>query len=161
MFLSKGGKGVLIKYVLANIPTYFWSIFKVPISVFQDIERYQRGFFRGDGLEKRKLHAVDWETVCKSKRKGGLGIGRILDKNKGCWLNGHGNLGRIEALCGGKLCVPNTVFNLQLFFGIGTSLPQCLLSLELLATFFKKKLSVKIFVEGLKVIVGKGDKVRF
>ncbi|KAK2654884.1 hypothetical protein Ddye_014740 [Dipteronia dyeriana] len=128
--LKQRGKGVLIKSVLANIPTYFW----------------------GDGLEKRKLHAVDWETVCKSKRKGGLGIGRILDKNKGCWLNGHGNLGRIEGLCGGKLCVPNTVFNLQLFFGIGTSLPQCLLSLELLATFFKKKLSVKIFVEGLKPI---------
>ncbi|KAK3221461.1 hypothetical protein Dsin_008486 [Dipteronia sinensis] len=38
---------------------------------------------QGDGIEKRKLHAVDWITVCKSKKNGGLGISRMLNKNDG------------------------------------------------------------------------------
>ncbi|KAK2639216.1 hypothetical protein Ddye_027011 [Dipteronia dyeriana] len=32
---------------------------------------------------KRKLHTVNWESVCNSKIKGGLGIGRVVDKSKG------------------------------------------------------------------------------
>ncbi|KAK0577750.1 hypothetical protein LWI29_038034 [Acer saccharum] len=80
-FLSKGGRLVLIKAVLASIPTYFMSIFKVPVNVAKTIEKLQRSFFWGDGCEKRKVHAVDWNSICKSKRKGGLGVGRIVDKN--------------------------------------------------------------------------------
>ncbi|KAK3206772.1 hypothetical protein Dsin_020818 [Dipteronia sinensis] len=51
-FLSKGGRLILIKSVLASIPTYYLSIFKVPVSVAQDIEKLQTIFFWGDGIEK-------------------------------------------------------------------------------------------------------------
>ncbi|KAK2652376.1 hypothetical protein Ddye_012232 [Dipteronia dyeriana] len=46
-------------------------------------EKLQRRFFWGNGIEKRKLHVVDWGTICSSKRKGVPGILRISDKNNG------------------------------------------------------------------------------
>ncbi|KAK3170496.1 hypothetical protein Dsin_032527, partial [Dipteronia sinensis] len=51
-FLSERGRLILIKSVLASIPTYYLSIFKVPVSVAQDIEKLQTIFFWGDGIEK-------------------------------------------------------------------------------------------------------------
>ena len=80
-FLSKGGRFVLIKSVLNSIQTFYMLVFRMPVGVAQKIERLQRSFLWGDGIEKRKLHVVDWITVCKSKKNWGLGIGRILDKN--------------------------------------------------------------------------------
>ncbi|KAK2638855.1 hypothetical protein Ddye_026650 [Dipteronia dyeriana] len=46
------------------------------------LERLQMDFLWGDRELERKLHAVNWKDVCKRKDKGGLGIGRILQKNK-------------------------------------------------------------------------------
>ncbi|KAK3206438.1 hypothetical protein Dsin_020484 [Dipteronia sinensis] len=78
-FLSKSGRLVLIKSVLASIPNYFLSIFKIPVGVAQKIEKIQWSFLWGDDKFKRKVHAVNWVEVCKSKDKGGLGIGRVVD----------------------------------------------------------------------------------
>ncbi|KAK0583049.1 hypothetical protein LWI29_032852 [Acer saccharum] len=89
LFLNKGGRLVLIKAVMASIPIYFMSIFKVPVGVASRIEKLQRSFFWGDGQEKRKIHMINWDSLRKSKERGGLGIGSILDKNKGLlakWL---------------------------------------------------------------------------
>ena len=71
----------MIKSVISTIPTYFLSVFKMPMGVAKKIEKLQRGFLWGDGVIKRKLHAVSWNEVCKRKSQGGLGIGRIVDKN--------------------------------------------------------------------------------
>ncbi|KAK2642706.1 hypothetical protein Ddye_024469 [Dipteronia dyeriana] len=82
-FLFKGGRLVLIKSVMASIPTYFFSIFKISASVANKVEKLQRDFLWGDGRNKRKIHFVKGPDVCKNQTNGGLGIGRILDKNKG------------------------------------------------------------------------------
>ncbi|KAK2654365.1 hypothetical protein Ddye_014221 [Dipteronia dyeriana] len=57
-FLSKGGRVVLIKSVLNSIPTFFMSVFRMPIGVANKIERLQHSFQWGDEIEKRKLHEV-------------------------------------------------------------------------------------------------------
>ncbi|KAK2640833.1 hypothetical protein Ddye_022596 [Dipteronia dyeriana] len=36
----------------------------------------------GDEVVKKAYHAVNWEVMCKSKKLGGLGIGRMEDKNR-------------------------------------------------------------------------------
>ncbi|KAK3199152.1 hypothetical protein Dsin_022567 [Dipteronia sinensis] len=58
-------------------------IFKMPVEVALIIEKFQRNFLWGDGRVKRKVHAVKWDEVCKSKHLGGLGIMRVLVKNNG------------------------------------------------------------------------------
>ncbi|KAK2645148.1 hypothetical protein Ddye_020343 [Dipteronia dyeriana] len=54
-FLNKWGRLVLIKSILSSIPSYFLSIFKVPIRVANSYEKLQRSFFGGYGIEKRKF----------------------------------------------------------------------------------------------------------
>ncbi|KAK2662605.1 hypothetical protein Ddye_001179 [Dipteronia dyeriana] len=81
-FLYKGGRLVLIKAVISSIPIYFLLVFKIPVSVANRIEMIQRSFLWGDNDAKRKFHAVRWVDVCKRKGNSGLGIERILDKNK-------------------------------------------------------------------------------
>ncbi|KAK3224934.1 hypothetical protein Dsin_004796 [Dipteronia sinensis] len=78
-FLSNAGRLVLIKSVLSSLPTYFMSVFQIPISVALAMEKLQRDFFWGVKGEKKGIHWVDWPTFYKSKRNGGLGIRRIQD----------------------------------------------------------------------------------
>ncbi|KAK0606106.1 hypothetical protein LWI29_034196 [Acer saccharum] len=65
-FMSKGGRLVFIKAVLSSLPSYFMSIFSIPVGVAKKIEKLQREFFWNDGVLKRKIHVMDWGTVCKS-----------------------------------------------------------------------------------------------
>lgn len=74
MLLSKRGKLTLIKSELANLPTYYLSLFVVPASVTKIMERYQCDFLWEKGKEGDDIHLVAWEDVCKPKRNGGLGF---------------------------------------------------------------------------------------
>lgn len=44
LYLSKGGKVTLIKSTPANMPTYYMSLFPIPMSVASRIEKIQRDF---------------------------------------------------------------------------------------------------------------------
>jgi len=44
LYLSKGGRVTLIKSTLANVPTYFLSLFHLPRSVAARLEKLQRDF---------------------------------------------------------------------------------------------------------------------
>lgn len=52
------------------------------------IEKYQRDFLWEGGREK-KDHLMRWDDVIRSKENGGLGIGRLRERNQalmGKWL---------------------------------------------------------------------------
>ncbi|KAK3175424.1 hypothetical protein Dsin_032738 [Dipteronia sinensis] len=119
--LSKAGRVVLIKSVLA---TFFMSVFKMPVGVAHNIERLQRNFLWGDGIEKRKLHAVDWNSVCKSEKKGGLGIGRMLNKNDGMLAKWVWRFGREDSPYERRCCEPSMeLINIKCY-GIGKAFPR-------------------------------------
>lgn len=80
--LSEGGKLVLLKSVLASLPTYYLSLFSIPMTVERKIEQYQREFLWGKGKQEDGIHLVDWEDMCKPKKMGGLGITRVREVNK-------------------------------------------------------------------------------
>lgn len=72
--LSFGGRICLINNILSSIPLYHLSFFKMPIGVIKESRKIIRDFLWG-GLEgQKKLAWVKWETCCKPKDQGGLGI---------------------------------------------------------------------------------------
>jgi hypothetical protein len=79
----------LIKSTLSSIPTYFLSLFPIPMSIARRIEKLQRDFLWGGLEEEHKLHLVNWHQVCTPLSGGGLGIRDVAIFNKallGKWL---------------------------------------------------------------------------
>ncbi|GKD18878.1 hypothetical protein Tco_1208036, partial [Tanacetum coccineum] len=72
--LSYGGRLTLIKSVLGSLGVYFFSTFKAPITIINNLERIRRTFFWGGNLEERKIAWVAWEKVIAPLDQGGLNI---------------------------------------------------------------------------------------
>ncbi|GAU30676.1 hypothetical protein TSUD_39000 [Trifolium subterraneum] len=72
--LSYGGRITLINSVLASLPLYFFSFFKAPICVLNQLVSIQRNFLWGGGMEEKKLCWVKWDHICLPRDVGGLGV---------------------------------------------------------------------------------------
>ncbi|KEH37317.1 transmembrane protein, putative [Medicago truncatula] len=73
-YISFGGRIVLVNAVLNVIPIFYLSLLKLPVQVWKRIVRIQREFLWGGVGGGNKISWVKWETVCQSKRNGGLGV---------------------------------------------------------------------------------------
>ncbi|KAL3812349.1 hypothetical protein ACJIZ3_013617 [Penstemon smallii] len=71
--LSKAGKEVLIKSVIQAIPSYLMSCFKLPGYLIREINAMIANFW-WDEKDVKKIHWVNWNLLCSSKRDGGLGF---------------------------------------------------------------------------------------
>jgi hypothetical protein len=56
IFLSQGGKEVLIKAIAQAIPVYVMGIFKLPFGLLDDLTKIIRDFWWGAENGKRKAH---------------------------------------------------------------------------------------------------------
>ena len=74
---------MLLKAVLATIPTYYMAIFRMPVGVRRRLEQMMRGFFLlGSRPEEfRGVALVAWKTVCCPVDQGGLGVRQLLHTN--------------------------------------------------------------------------------
>ncbi|GAU18647.1 hypothetical protein TSUD_124800 [Trifolium subterraneum] len=73
--LSKAGKEVMIKYVLQAIPSYVMSLFILPSSLIDDIEKMLNAFWWGGGSHNNKgIHWLAWDKLACPKAKDGLGF---------------------------------------------------------------------------------------
>jgi hypothetical protein len=93
LYLSKGGRVTLIKSTIANIPTYYLSLFPILGSVAARIEKLRRDFLWGEIGDDFKYHLVSWSKVCTRISEGGLGIRNLMMFNcalLGKWLWRYG-----------------------------------------------------------------------
>ena len=64
---SQGGKDILIKAVAQAIPTYTMGVFKLPMSVCDDLTRMVRNYWWGSSNGHRKTHWKAWDQVTRPK----------------------------------------------------------------------------------------------
>jgi hypothetical protein len=89
LYLSKGGRLTLIKSTLSNLPTYYLSLFPIPVGVANRLERLQRNFLWGGIGNEFKFHLVNWARICLPIKSGGLGVRNLIQFNRallGKWL---------------------------------------------------------------------------
>ncbi|CAL1392585.1 unnamed protein product [Linum trigynum] len=81
--LSFGGRLVLLKSVLSNLPIYFLSLFRAPSSVIARLfflkriarlEKIYNDFLWSGVFETKRLHWVKWDIVKTPIIRGGLGV---------------------------------------------------------------------------------------
>lgn len=69
-----GRTTLIINSTLSSSFTYHMSMYLFPKTVTENLDKQRRSFFWQGRGQKRKYHLVKWEIICKSKKKGGLGI---------------------------------------------------------------------------------------
>ncbi|GKD67130.1 putative RNA-directed DNA polymerase, partial [Tanacetum coccineum] len=77
--MSFGGRLTLVKSVLGSLPLYYFSMFRVPLSVIKNLEKIRKKIFWGG--EGKNLSWVKWDSVLTSFGEGGLNIGSLRAKN--------------------------------------------------------------------------------
>jgi hypothetical protein len=72
--LSRAGKEIMIKSILQAIPAYVMSIYLLPDSLINDIERMINAFWWGGGNNNKGIRWIAWDKMACPKEDGGLGF---------------------------------------------------------------------------------------
>ncbi|KAK0605740.1 hypothetical protein LWI29_030217 [Acer saccharum] len=90
--LSFVGRCTLIKAVTSAIPVYAMQSIKLPLEICSKLDKINRDFLWGSSVDSKKIHLVNWDTVCLPRNLGGLGIKKTKKVNQallakvGWWL---------------------------------------------------------------------------
>jgi len=80
-FMSIAGRTIQINSSLSSTFIYHMSMYLLPKTVTNKLDKLRRTFFWQGNALKRKYHLVKWDTICQIKEKGGLGIKSIRRMN--------------------------------------------------------------------------------
>jgi hypothetical protein len=69
-----GGRLTLLNRCLSNVPLYMLSIYPAPKSVIRKLDLYRKRLLWQGGSQTKKIHLVNWNSVCTPKSQGGLGV---------------------------------------------------------------------------------------
>jgi hypothetical protein len=81
MYLSKGARLTLINSTLSNIPTYYLSLFPIPMRVANRLDKIQKDFLWVGTGDDAKFHLVNWNKICTPLHAGGLGVHNFIQFN--------------------------------------------------------------------------------
>jgi hypothetical protein len=80
--LSLADRITLCKSIFSTMPLYPMQAAMLPKHTYNKIEKICRRFIWGHKKGRDKIHLVNWETLCKSKEEGGLGIRSMETMNR-------------------------------------------------------------------------------
>ena len=72
--LNLPSRAILLKSMVQSIPLYLFSVLAAPKWVIKAIKTLQRSFLWGCKSNNNRWALVSWDTLCKKKSEGGLGI---------------------------------------------------------------------------------------
>ena len=72
--LSPAGRVILVQSVTSAIPAYYMQNVALPIRVCSNLEKLNRDFLWGSTYDRKKMHMVSWDKVCRPRDLGGLGL---------------------------------------------------------------------------------------
>nr|GEW35860.1 hypothetical protein [Tanacetum cinerariifolium] len=73
-FLSYAGRIRLIAYVLSDMHQYWASVYMIPTSVTNELEKIFKRFLWNSGGSAKGKAKVSWKNVCRPKVHGGIGF---------------------------------------------------------------------------------------
>ncbi|XP_028055196.1 uncharacterized protein LOC114259389 [Camellia sinensis] len=79
--LTMAGRATLIQSVTSAIPSYNMQTMELPRKLCDEIDKLNGNFLWGDSENHKKVHLVNWDSVCKRKVEGGLGIRKARAHN--------------------------------------------------------------------------------
>ncbi|CAA7055148.1 unnamed protein product [Microthlaspi erraticum] len=79
--LSQVGRMVMLKLVLAAMPTYTMTCFKLPVSMYKRMQSALTRFWWDGNQENKKMCWISWKKMVESKRDGGLGFRDLQNFN--------------------------------------------------------------------------------
>jgi hypothetical protein len=78
LYLSKGGRLRVIKNTISNLPTYYLSLFPIPVGVANRIEKLQRDFLGVDSMTSlNSIKSIGLRFVLLISL-GGLGVRNLI-----------------------------------------------------------------------------------
>jgi hypothetical protein len=73
-YLSTAGKEVLVKSVAQALPVYIMSVFKLPLTLCDELMKQIRAFWWGAKKGRRKVQWIPWEKLVQPKGLDGMGF---------------------------------------------------------------------------------------
>ncbi|GKA98534.1 RNA-directed DNA polymerase, eukaryota, reverse transcriptase zinc-binding domain protein, partial [Tanacetum coccineum] len=81
--LSFAGKLQLVASVLSSLHVYWASMFMLPVSICDSIDKLFKNFIWGKSESSSGIASVSWKDVCRPKNQGGLGLKSLRVMNCG------------------------------------------------------------------------------
>ena len=79
--LSKAGRTILIQSHLESLPAHTMQCFQIPAGVTNNIDKINRQFFWKRFNTDSGLPLVAWDTICRPKQEGGIGLHKTAALN--------------------------------------------------------------------------------
>lgn len=85
--LSYHGRLILVNSVLSALPTFYMCSLQLPPQIIKQIDRYRKHcLWSGGDINRKGTCLAAWETACRTKKEGGLGIIDIKSQNSALLL---------------------------------------------------------------------------